>query len=376
MSNIKEKLTETAKSVCNSVAAKFSRKDPNMWSKEHGTYAWGEYSFAVVRANYPDINDRSQIEIGSNGLFVGIYDGHHGPKAASYLQDKLFSKFIAIARKNRAINLEAIKETIKTMENDFIHEARKNRTELLTTGSCCLIGMLYRGDLLYGSLGNSAIVFGTEITGEFGAEILTKDHSVHTNEPYRQIYMETRAKTDPDCICLKDGKYKIKGLVEVAHTIGDAYMKYHDCKLPQGHMHQIPTPLDLPYLWDIPHVGQRPLHNSDRFIIFASNGLWEHISPEEAVKIVDESHERKGIAKKLVEAAVNVAANKAKLNIREVHRLTEARRAIHDDITVAVIFINHKSVGKRDIYLPVISIKPDENEFISKFHEIEGGIMQ
>lgn len=64
-------------------------KDALLWFRDIGKYASGEFSMAVVQANQV-LEDQSQIESGSFGTFVGVYDGHGGPDAARYVCDNLF----------------------------------------------------------------------------------------------------------------------------------------------------------------------------------------------------------------------------------------------------------------------------------------------
>lgn len=67
-------------------------KDGLLWFRDIGKYGGGEYSMAVVQANQV-LEDQSQIESGSFGTFVGVYDGHGGPDVARYVCDNLFRNF-------------------------------------------------------------------------------------------------------------------------------------------------------------------------------------------------------------------------------------------------------------------------------------------
>lgn len=54
---------------------------------------------------------------------------------------------------------------------------------------------------------------------------------------------------------------------------------------------RLPEPMNMPILSANPSIICHPLHPSDSFLIFASDGLWEHLSNEKAVDIV-QSHPR------------------------------------------------------------------------------------
>ncbi|RDX65585.1 putative protein phosphatase 2C 48, partial [Mucuna pruriens] len=68
-----------------------------LWYKDSGRHSNGEYSMSVIQANKL-LEDQSQLESGPLGLiegspqgtFVGIYDGHGGPEASRFINDRLF----------------------------------------------------------------------------------------------------------------------------------------------------------------------------------------------------------------------------------------------------------------------------------------------
>lgn len=74
---------------------------------------------------------------------------------------------------------------------------------------------------------------------------------------------------------------------QVSRSIGDAYLKspefYLDPSFPRFHLAE---PIRRPVLTAEPSLYTRALQPNDKFLIFASDGLWEHISNQEAVEIV------------------------------------------------------------------------------------------
>lgn len=68
-------------------------KDPLLWCKDLEKHTFGEFSFAVVQAN-EILEDYSQVEVGRNATFIGVYDGHGGPEASRYVCDHLFPHLI------------------------------------------------------------------------------------------------------------------------------------------------------------------------------------------------------------------------------------------------------------------------------------------
>lgn len=74
---------------------------------------------------------------------------------------------------------------------------------------------------------------------------------------------------------------------QVSRSIGDAYLKKPEFALgpsfPRFHLHE---PLRRPVLRSDPSIHTRVLQSNDKFLIFASDGLWEYLTIQDAVEIV------------------------------------------------------------------------------------------
>jgi len=74
---------------------------------------------------------------------------------------------------------------------------------------------------------------------------------------------------------------------QVSKSIGDAYLKRpefsFDPSFPRFHL---PDPISRPVLSAEPSMCSRVLQPNDKFVIFASDGLWEHMTNQEAAEIV------------------------------------------------------------------------------------------
>lgn len=88
------------------------------------------------------------------------------------------------------------------------------------------------------------------------------------------------------------------------------------------------------------------LQPRDQFIIFASDGMWEHISNQQAVDII-RNHPHNGSAKRLVKAAMLEAAKKREMRYSDLMEIDRGvRRHFHDDITVIVVFLDSNLVSR------------------------------
>lgn len=77
---------------------------------------------------------------------------------------------------------------------------------------------------------------------------------------------------------------------QVSRSIGDAYLKKAEFnREPLLAKFRLPEPFEKPILLAEPSVHVQKLQPEDQFLIFASDGLWEHLSNQEAVNIVHNS---------------------------------------------------------------------------------------
>lgn len=76
-------------------------------------------------------------------------------------------------------------------------------------------------------------------------------------------------------------------ITQVSRSIGDAYLKRQEFnREPLFSKFRLSEPFKKPILSAEPSISVQPLQPQDLFLIFASDGLWEHLSNQEAVDIV------------------------------------------------------------------------------------------
>ncbi|KAH0891491.1 hypothetical protein HID58_053920 [Brassica napus] len=307
-------------------------KDGLLWFRDLGKYRGGEFSMAVIQANQV-LEDQSQIESGNFGTFVGVYDGHGGPEAARYVCDHLFNHF-------RAFN--ATEEGFASL----VSELWSTMPNLATVGTCCLVGVIYQSTLFVASLGDSRVVLGKKgSSGGLSAIQLSSEHNANNEDILWEL--KDLHPDDPQIVVFKHGVWRVKGIIQVSRSIGDMYMKRQEFnREPIGQKFRIAEPMKRPLMSATPTILSHPLHPNDLFLIFASDGLWEHLSNEKAVEIVH-SHPRAGSAKRLIKAALQEAARKREMRYSDLKKIDKkVRRHFHDDITVIVVFLNHDLISR------------------------------
>ncbi|KAG8368461.1 hypothetical protein BUALT_Bualt15G0047800 [Buddleja alternifolia] len=320
--------------------------DGLLWHTDLKPHASGDFSIAVVQANN-NLEDQSQVYTSPSATYVGVYDGHGGPEASRFVNRHLFPYLHKFAAEQGGLSPEVIKKAFNATEEDFTRLVKQSlpvKPQIASVGSCCLVGAISDGELYVANLGDSRAVLGRRgFDGEkksVVAERLSRDHNVSSEDVRREV--EALHPDDSPVVVYCRGVWRIKGIIQVSRSIGDIYLKkpeFHRDPILQQYGSYVP--MKRPLLSAEPSIVTRKLRPHDLFLIFASDGLWEQISDEEAVQIVSK-YPRAGIAKRLVAAALQEAAKKRELRYKDIKKIEKGiRRHFHDDITVIVTYLDH-----------------------------------
>jgi len=333
------------------------RQEGLLWYKDAGQLATGEFSMAVVQANQL-LEDQSQVESGSlslaepgpQGTFVGVYDGHGGPETARFINDHLFNHLRKFATEHKCISVDVIRKAFQATEEGFLSLVSREwslKPQIASVGSCCLVGVICSGTLYVANLGDSRAVLGrlVKATGEVVAMQLSSEHNA-CNEEVRQE-LRLAHPDDPQIVVLKHNVWRVKGLIQISRSIGDVYLKRPEYnREPLHSKFRLRETFQRPILSSDPQITEHRIQPSDQFAIFASDGLWEHLSNQEAVKLVQNSP-RNGIARRLVKVAMQKAAKKREMRYSDLKKIDRGvRRHFHDDITVIVVFLDSNAISK------------------------------
>ncbi|KAI4381797.1 hypothetical protein MLD38_007836 [Melastoma candidum] len=333
------------------------RQDGLLWYKDTGQHSGGEFSMAVVQANNL-LEDQSQVESGAlsfldsgpQGTFVGVYDGHGGPETSRFINDNLFQNLKRFSTEQQSMSVDVIRKAYQATEEGFFNVVAKQwsmKPQIAAVGSCCLVGVISGGTLYIANLGDSRAVLGrlVKATGEVLAIQLSAEHNVGI-EAVRQE-MHSAHPEDSQIVVLKHNVWRVKGLIQVSRSIGDVYLKKPEYnREPLYAKFRLREPFRRPILSSDPAVSTHDLQPHDQFVIFASDGLWEHLSNQEAVDIV-QNHPRNGIARRLVKTALHEAAKKREMRYSDLKKIDRGvRRHFHDDITVVVIFLDSNIMSR------------------------------
>jgi len=84
--------------------------------------------------------------------------------------------------------------------------------------------------------------------------------------------------------------YEARSYLQISRSIGDVYLKRPEYnKEPLHSKFRLRETFQRPILSSDPQINEHRIQPSDQFAIFASDGLWEHLSNQEAVELVQNS---------------------------------------------------------------------------------------
>ncbi|KAK7308100.1 hypothetical protein VNO77_41695 [Canavalia gladiata] len=318
----------------------FGDSDADIWHADLKPHASGEFSIAVAQAN-SCLEDQSEVLTSPSATYIGVYDGHGGPEASRFVSKRVLPYLQKLVSEEGCVSVDVIKKALSVTEEEFLHSVKKSlgrNPDIGWAGSCCLVGAICNNVLYIANLGDSRAVLGKRVNSnkkkvmvQAQAQRLTVDHNVCVEEVRREV--KALHPHDSRIVVNTHGVWRIKGIIQVSRAIGDVYLK----KPGLGN----PLHLRRPVLSAEPAIIVREVDPQDWFLIFASDGLWEQLTDQAAVDIVSK-HPRLGIAKRLVRAALQVAANKSNITYHDIKKLHKGnRRNFHDDITVIVIYLDH-----------------------------------
>ncbi|TVU44281.1 hypothetical protein EJB05_03717 [Eragrostis curvula] len=336
-------------------------RDGLLWWRDLARCHAGDVSVAVAQANQV-LEDQCRLESAPPlGTVVGVFDGHAGPDAARFACDNLFPNLRDASSGPNGVTEDAIREAFLATEEGFVALVSRlweTQPDIATVGTCCLVGIVHNRTLFVANLGDSRAVLGRKVgrTGQITAEQLSSEHNAN-QEAVRNELM-AQHPDDPQIVALKHGVWRVKGIIQVSRSIGDVYLKHAQYNTERiKPKFRTSEPFSRPILSANPYIISRDLQPSDCFVIFASDGLWEHLSNQEAVEIVH-NHQRSGSARRLIKAAMQEAARKREMRYSDLTKIDKkVRRHFHDDITVIVLFINYDQLVKSSAQGQPLSIR-------------------
>ncbi|XP_047032706.1 nascent polypeptide-associated complex subunit alpha, muscle-specific form-like [Helicoverpa zea] len=259
----------------------------------HCSQGGRKYMEDLFSVAYQQTEDERDLEY----AFFGIYDGHGGSEAAAFAKEHLMDSIV----KQRQFWSDNDEDVLKAIRNGYmlthlnmwkeLEKWPKTVTGLPSTaGTTASIAFIRRGKIYIGHVGDSAIVLGYQKDGceEWAAKPLTSDHKPESTTEIERIQRcggKVVSKAGVPRVVWNRPRLGHKGPIKkntlmdeipflaVARSLGDLW-SYN----PQN---------DEFIVSPDPDVGVLTIDPSKfRCLIFGTDGLWNMISPEGAVSLV------------------------------------------------------------------------------------------
>ncbi|XP_063368737.1 uncharacterized protein LOC134657114 [Cydia amplana] len=259
----------------------------------HCSQGGRKYMEDLFSVAYQQTEDERDLEY----AFFGIYDGHGGSEAAAFAKEHLMDSIV----KQRQFWSDNDEDVLKAIRNGYmlthlnmwkeLEKWPKTVTGLPSTaGTTASVAFIRRGKIYIGHVGDSAIVLGYQKEGseEWGAKPLTSDHKPESSAEMDRIQRcggKVVSKAGVPRVVWNRPRQGHKGPIKkntpmdeipflaVARSLGDLW-SYN-------------TQNDEFIVSPDPDVGVLTIDPTKfRCLIFGTDGLWNMISPEGAVSLV------------------------------------------------------------------------------------------
>lgn len=201
---------------------------------------------------------------------------------------------------------EVIQRAFLRLDADLSQEALDNpspRTlSVAMSGSVACVAHIDGNQLNVASTGDCVAVLGSvSDTGQIMAKKLTTEHNTDNQGEVRRILSEHPPSERETAIRME----RLLGQLAPLRALGDFRYKWTKEQLQQfvvPHFGQNVIPMHYhtpPYLTCRPDVHQHTLRRQDKFLVLATDGLWDMLSPMQVVRLVAEHMEGKQFLKPL-----------------------------------------------------------------------------
>ncbi|TYZ58753.1 hypothetical protein PybrP1_011547 [[Pythium] brassicae (nom. inval.)] len=231
------------------------------------------YGVAQMQGRRPYMEDRHTAVADLNGdasqSFYGVFDGHGGDGAANYCVQAMCQNVIrepSFAKDP----VTALKKGFLRTDHEYLQIANRKNSEDGTTA----VAVLAQGDALYVAHAGDSRAILVHSSGKVTA--LTSDHKPNRPDERRRVQ-------DLGGSVVFWGVWRVEGILAVSRAIGDRMLK--------------------PFVVAEPEVKELRRTSKDRFLVVASDGVWDTITNEDAAEIVLKHDDAQDAAKVLMDEA-------------------------------------------------------------------------
>lgn len=182
------------------------------------------------------------------------------------------------------------------------------------TGSCALITLVKDNKVYTANIGDCKGV----VLSEGTKDLLTAqkiNHKQNANSKKEQARLKKEFPNDSDIVICKrggEGACYVKGRLMPTRAFGDFHLKHEKHFKGKGKFNG-------PYITHKPEIIVTELNSKDRYIVMASDGLWDEMKKDKIAAIATENIKDKAkIVTELFNSALLNAATNAKITVKEL----------------------------------------------------------
>ncbi|KAF4135275.1 Protein phosphatase 2C [Phytophthora infestans] len=322
---------------------------------------------AEYQANDPS-EDRSLniVKAADGGVQINaVFDGHGGSRAVEHLRTSLCQHILAeVSSKNSSDEVSAIVKNAFARSDEELKQsllALPEKTRMskgyCNAGACAVIALFINSVLYIANVGDCAAVLGKvgQETQGLEATEVSVDHSC--NNPLETKLVVERSHDRNAIRMSKDDQATGPGIIGVKRVAGSLAMTraFGDFYLKCAELSSAPFKCDwlqskVPYITSEPSITTVYMDGSEKYVILASDGLWDVMTPLEAVHIVAKFDPEQSLffstaSAALIHAVLEKIAHRDGLMMHELMSMPQGavRRRFHDDITCTVVYIEHQN---------------------------------
>ncbi|XP_047971555.1 probable protein phosphatase 2C 79 [Salvia hispanica] len=240
---------------------------------------------------------------------------------------------------------------------------------MLLPGTCCVVCVVCEGWIYICNIGDSRAVMGTLDKPKNQVQAVFKQMAMpkkgiqpftltvnHSNEELSGINdFQTQHIEHPVTRC---HFFHVKDYIRTSRILGCAFLKSQDFNKRSGlsENFRLREDMNFPVFSLDPWIHSQKLKPENKFIIFATHGLWDNTDEKKAVEIVNSSPQH-GIARLLINHALKKKAPLANRNLQ--NQEAASSRSIQEEISVFVLFLDHQKLtsNKSSSECPSIDIR-------------------
>jgi len=225
-----------------------------------------EVAVRTAQGNREYMEDFAQVlqPFGGDGLYAAVFDGHSGEVVARSAADRLHT--ILAGSMEREPTADALRSAFRAFDAEVAREK---------AGAAAVVVVLQAESLLIANIGDSEAL----LVSETGHDVVTQDHRLVNREELERV-VAAGAQIWGPYMRLPNGR-----AVMTTRAFGDA---------PFKRIGQISEPA----------IGSRTLGPGDRWLVLASDGVWDPLAAEVVAAIVRPEPTAEAAADRLLREAL------------------------------------------------------------------------